>query len=227
MPLKSHLFMSLRTLTIVTLLLLVFQQAHSQKNYDGYNRIGFTGGFALFDIISSDLVTKQGTGFEGGFTTRGGFRNNFDLIYGISFFNSLIGVQGSSLNDTQFIQYQIQAAQLGLLGSYNIVMNHLSLEFGPLLHVNGKMNLNNDTYEDYILEGYTALKAKDIQDINRINFRVAGGITAGVEQVRASVQYQYGVTNILGRLNDEEKGFEKKDFKGNSSTIVLSAVFYF
>lgn len=225
MRLKFNSLMSFKTLLFVTLLLLVFQQSYSQRNYDDYNRIGFTGGVTFFDIMTSDFVTEQGTGFTGGFTTRGAFRNEFDLIYGISFYASKIGVQGGSGTDSQFLVYSIQAAQLGLLGSYNIVKHHLSLEFGPILNVNSKMKLDSETYEDYILEGYTTLRAQDIQDINRINFRVAGGITAGIESLRVSALYQYGVTNILGRLND--KDFEKKDFKGNTSTIVVSAGFYF
>ena len=217
--------MSLKSIVIVNLLLFVCQQSFSQRNYNDYNRVGITGGVTFFDINTSDLVTEQGTGFAGGFTTRGSFRNNFDLIYGLSFFSSKIGVQGSSEARTQSIQYSIQAAQLGFLGSYNIVKHHLSLEFGPILNVNSKMELDSKSFEDYILEGYTTLRAQDIEDISRINFRLAGGVTAGIESLRVSAMYQYGVTNILGKLNDN--GLENKDFKGNSSTIVVSAVVYF
>lgn len=221
--------MSLKSILIVTLALAFFQQSFAQRNFEDYNRIGITGGFTLFDITTSDLVTEQGQGFEGGFTTRGAFRNAFDLIYGLSFFNSSIGVKGSvgpnGLGDTQFVKYQIQAAQIGLLGSYNIVKNHLSVEFGPILNVNGKMKLDTDRYQDYILEGYTTLRAQDIQDINRINFRVAGGLTAGLRSFRVGVLYQYGVTNMLGRLND--KKLEKTTFKGNSSTIIFAGTLYF
>ena len=221
--------MSLKNTLIVTLLLLFFQQSVAQRNFDDYNRIGITGGFTLFDITTSDLTTEQGEGFEGGFTTRGAFRGPFDLIFGISFFNSSIGVKGSvganGAGDTQFINYQIQAAQIGFLGSYNIVKHHLSLEFGPIFNVNGKMKLDTDRYQDYILEGYSTLRAQDIQDINPINFRVAGGLTAGFRSFRVSALYQYGLTNILGKLND--KGFEKTSFKGNSSTIIFSGTLYF
>ena len=125
--------MSLKSFIIVTLLLTFFQQSYAQRNYEDYNRIGITGGFVLFDITTSDLVTEQGQGFEGGFTTRGSFRGAFDLIYGISFFNSGIGIKGSvgpnGAGDTRFIKYQIQAAQIGFLGSLNIVEHHLSLDF--------------------------------------------------------------------------------------------------
>lgn len=212
--------MSLKTSLVVTVLVLVFQQSFSQRNYEQYNRIGLVAGFTIFDINTSNLVTEPGYGFVGGFTTRGSFRGSLDLIYGICFTNSSVGIKGSSLSDTQFIDYQIQAAQITFLGSYNIVRHHLTIEFGPILNVNGKMKLDSDRFNDYILDGYTTLRAQDIQDINRINFRVAGGLTAGLKNLRISGMYQYGVTNMLGRLND-------KDFEGHSSTIVVSAVLYF
>lgn len=217
--------MSLKTLLFVTVLVLFFQQSFSQRNYEEYNRIGLTGGLTIFDLNTSNLVTEPGYGFAGGFTTRGSFRGNFDLIYGISFQNNNIGIKGSSLTDTQFIDYQIQAAQITFLGSYNIVKHHLTLEFGPILNVNGKMKLDSDRYNDYILEGYELLRAQDIQDINRVNFHVTGGITAGLKNFRISGMYQYGVTNMLGRLND--KNLENKDFVGHTSTIVILAVLYF
>ncbi len=221
--------MSLKSLVVVTVSLVFFQQSYAQRNFDSYNRIGITGGLTLFDITTSDLVTNQGQGFEAGFTTRGAFRNDFDLIFGLSFFNSSIGVKGgmgpNGVGDTQFINYQIQAVQIGLLGSYNIVKHHLSVEFGPILNVNGKMKLDSDRLQDYILEGYTTLRAQDIQNINPINFRLAGGLTAGLRSFKVSALYQYGVTNMLGRLNKNE--LEKTNFKGNSSTIIFAGTLYF
>ena len=160
-----------------------------------------------------------------GFTTRGAFRNDFDLIYGINFQSASVGVEGSFLTDTQNIEYTIQGAQLNFLGSYNIVVKHLSVEFGPIFEINGKMKLKNDDYEDYVLTGYNTLTAKDIQDISRFNVRLAGGLTAGLENFRISAQYQYGVTNMLGKLNS--KGLENEDFNGHSSTIVIMGVIYF
>lgn len=221
--------MSLKSLLIVTLSLVFFHQSYAQRNFDDYNRIGLTGGLTLFDITTSDLVTKQGQGFTAGFTTRGAFRNDFDLIFGLSFFNSGIGVKGgvgpNGVGDAQFINYQIQGVQIGLLGSYNIVKHHLSVEFGPIFNVNGKMKLDSERVQDYILEGYTTLRAQDIQNINPINFRLAGGLTTGFRSFKVSALYQYGVTNMLGGLNDN--GLEKTNFKGNSSTIIFAATVYF
>lgn len=219
--------MSLIKLFPTLIFLLIFQQLVAQRNYDGYNLLGIQGGIAFFDIQTDDLVTEQRQGFTAGFTTRGAFRNNFDLIYGLSFESATIGVEGQNVlgTDTQNIGYTIQGVQLNLLGSYNIIVQHLSLEFGPIFGLNGKMKLDNDRFEDYILSGYNTLTAKEIQDISKFNVRLAAGVTSGFEHFRISAQYQYGLTNTLGALN--EKGLEYSNFKGNSSTIILAGVIYF
>mgnify|MGYP000676627574 CR=1 FL=1 len=220
--------MSLKNLFFVTIAFLFVQQAFSQRNYNHYNRIGITAGYTLFDISTSDLTTKQAGGFMLGFTTRGAFRNNFDLIYGLNFYNTKVEVLGRnpiSFTDTEYIDYTVQAVQINFLGSYNIIKHHLSLEFGPILNINGKMKVDSEKFEDYILDGYDNLIATDIEDISPFNFLVTGGITGGFQSFRASVQYQYGVSNMLNKLN--EKDLENTDFKGNSTTIILALVVYF
>lgn len=217
--------MNFKQVIFASFCLFFFQQTFAQRNYEGYNFLGIQGGISFFDIQTDDLVTKQEMGFTAGFTTRGAFRNDFDLVYGLSFQNSSVGVEGSLGGDTQNISYTIQGAQINFLGSYNIVMKHLSIEFGPVFSINGKMKLDRDEYEDYILTGYQELTAKDIQDISRFNVRLAAGLTTGLEHFRISAQYQYGLTNILGGLNGND--LENDDFKGNSSTIIVSGVIYF
>lgn len=217
--------MSLKNLLFVTVLLLVFCQSFAQRNYNQYNLLGINGGVTFFDINTSDFNTEQNTGFIFGFTTRGGFRNEFDLIFGINYFNNSIGIAASSGGDRQYVDYTIQGAQLKFLGSYNIVQHHLSVEFGPIFNLNSKMTLDNDRYENYIVEGYSSLKAQDIQDISKFHFHLAGGITAGLESFRLTAQYQYGLTNILKNLDDQN--LENSDFKGNSSTIILMVIIYF
>ncbi len=219
--------MSLKNLLFATFFLIFFQQTVAQRNYNGYNFLGLQGGLTLFDISTDDLVTKQQEGFTAGFTTRGAFRNNFDLIYGLSFQSATVGVEGRNPENskTQNIGYSIQGAQLNLLGSYNIIVKHLSLEFGPILEINSKMKLDDAKFENYILSGYNALTANDIQEISRFNARLAAGLTAGLEHFRLSAQYQYGITNMLGKLND--KNLENTNFKGHSTTIVLAAIIYF
>lgn len=219
--------MSLKNLFFVSFFLLVFQQTFAQRNYEGYNFLGIQGGITFFDIQTDDLITLQKEGFTAGLTTRGAFRNNFDLIYGISFQSANVGIEGRSPlgGSPQEIVYTIQGVQLNFLGSYNIIVKHLSLEFGPIFGINGKMKLDDDRFQNYVLTGYDSLTAQDIQDISRFHVRLAGGLTAGLEHFRISAQYQYGVTNLLGRLND--KDLENDDFNGHTSTIVLAGVIYF
>ena len=223
--LKISPTMNFKRVIFASFCLFFFQQTFAQRNYEGYNFLGIQGGISFFDIQTDDLVTKQEMGFTAGFTTRGAFRNDFDLVYGLSFQNSSVGVEGSLGGDTQNISYTIQGAQINFLGSYNIVVKHLSIEFGPVFSINGKMKLDRDEYEDYILTGYQELTAKDIQDISRFNVRLAAGLTTGLEHFRISAQYQYGLTNILGGLNGND--LENDNFKGNSSTIIVSGVIYF
>jgi hypothetical protein len=221
--------MSIKNLVFVTLAFNFYNTTSAQKNYNEYNLLGFQGGVTFFDINTSNFVTEQQTGFAGGFTTRGSFRNNFDLIYGLSFYSNKVGILGSEAAalgiNKQFITYTIPSVQLNFLGSYNIVKHHFSLEFGPIFNVNGKMKVDSERLENYILDGYTTLKAQDIEDISPINFHVMGGATVGLENFRLSAQYQYGVTNMLRKLEDQD--LEGENFKGNSSTFVLMAVVYF
>lgn len=223
--------MSLKKLLFVTVVFSVSMQSYAQRNYNDYNRIGITGGLNLFDISTSDLTTDSGSGIYAGFTTRGAFYNNFDLIYGIGFNSTEVGVLGRNLTDPtstfaeQYIDYRVQSAQITLLASCNIIRHHLSIEAGPILNVSGKLKLKSDSFEDHILDGYTTLRAKDIQDITKVNFHLAGGITAGLEQFRVSAQYQYGVTNTLNKLNEAQ--LENTDFEGHTSLFIFSAIFYF
>ncbi len=223
--------MSLRNLTFVTFIFFISLNINAQRNFEEYNLLGIQGGYTLFDITTSDLTTKQTGGLMAGFTTRGSFRNQFDLIYGITFFNNKIEILGSQGGiipgtvDNQFINYTIQAVQINFLGSLNIVKDHLSLEFGPLLNVNGKMKLDSDQFENYIVDGYSTIRASDIENISKVNFRAMCGLTAGLENFRVSAQYQYGVSNMLKNLNDLE--LEYSEFEGHSGTIVFSGVMYF
>ncbi|HLW31265.1 MAG TPA: outer membrane beta-barrel protein [Aequorivita sp.] len=217
--------MTFKNFIIAAFFLLIFHQINAQRNYKGYNLLGITGGVSFMGIETDDFVVKRGTGFSGGFTNRGAFRNNFDLIYGINYQNSKLAIEGRNVDEAQYMNYTIQGAQIKFLGSYNIVVKHLSLEFGPIFNINGKMKLDQKSQENYILSGYESLAAKAIEDISKFNILLAGGLTAGLENFRVSAQYQYGLLNMFTPLNS--KDLEKNDFNGHSSTILLAAVIYF
>ena len=222
--------MSLKTLLVVTVSVLIFQASSAQNNFEEYNLLGFNGGVTFFDIMTSNFQTKQEIGFVGGFTTRGTFFNSFDLIYGINFISNQVGIlsKDSAIlpGKDQYVGYNIQGAQITFLASYNVVRHHLTIEVGPVLNINGKMKLKNDSLGDSIIDGYETLKASDIQNISKVNFHVLGGVSTGIRNVRLSAHYQYGVTNMFKALNDRDIEKSTGTFKGNSSSYIFLATIY-
>ena len=105
--------------------------------------------------------------------------------------------------------------------SYKIVENHLSVEFGPLVQINGKLNVDSSN-ENNIISG-TNLLAKDIVDISQFNFYPVVGITAGVRHFRVYISYQYCVNNILVNLNSKNLGV---NFKGNPGILNGNLIIY-
>lgn len=236
MRLTNNLLMSLKTPIIVTILCLFFLQTSAQKRFEEYNFLGLSGGYTIFDINTDNFVTTSGNGFMGGFTTRGSVYEALDLIYGIEFYNTEVGILGRDLSNPsnnfneQFIDYKIQSVQIKLLGSVNIIRHHFTIEAGPILNVNGKMNTKLSDFEDYTIAGFDSLKASDLENISRVNLRAVGGVSTGLRNFRLSAQYQYGVTNMFNRYNDSEsiqKPEDGSEFEGHSSTIVLRAIIYF
>ncbi len=217
--------MSLHSFIFVTLTTLFIYQSRAQRNYDDYNLLGLQGGLSQTNILTDDFTTEVGSGFIGGFTSRGAFRNNFDLIYGINFVSSNVDILANNGSEDVFVTYSLEGAQINFLGSFNIVKKHLSLEFGPMLNINGKLKPKSESQNSFLLDGYDTLKVEDIQDVSKINFHLAGGVTAGLEHFRISALYQYGVTNLFGKLNDAD--LEKTDFEGHVSIVSLAAVLYF
>lgn len=200
----------------------------TQRNFNEFNLIGLSGGLNWYSITTDNLIVKTGTSFTGGFQVRGNVYNNWDMLYGISFHNHSMGIslkENAQSTNHLFVNHDQKAVQLSVLLGYKIIREHLSLEAGPVLSVNGKLQHNNDQYENYIVDGYTALTSKQLEDISPVNFHLAAGITAGLRNFRVFAQYQYGVTNMLGKLNG--KAPELTDFKGHSKVFSVGVTGYF
>jgi len=193
----------------------------SQYDYRDSNRIGISFGVNQFTLNTNDFQTKPGTGWNGGLSMRGNYYNNWDMVYAIQFSENNFSVATNSGFITEDTNYKLASAQISLMWSYKIVENHLSIEMGPLVQINGKLDVENDK-ENNIITG-TTLLAKDIMDISQFNFYPVLGITAGVRHVRLNVSYQYGVNNMLGNLNDQNLGY---NFKGNPGIVSGNLIVY-
>ena len=211
----------MKKLVVAVSLVLFFTSAHAQyQNKDG-NRIGITGGVSQSTLLNSNFAAKPGIGFNGGLSVRGNYYNNWSMIYGMQFFQNTFSLETTTptlqKKDTEFA---LTGAQIRLLLSYNVIKNHISFDFGPVLQINDKLKAGDEDANN-IING-TLLKASQLQGVSSINGNVYVGISAGTRRFRAIVHYQYGFNNIFNKLNSEEglvtlNGNEK--LKGNIGTI--------
>jgi hypothetical protein len=178
----------------------------AQYNYRDSNRIGIAVGINQFSLNTSDFDTKPGIGWNAGFSVRGNFYNDFDMVYAMQFSENNFMVETiNPLLQKEDVNYKLPSAQIALQLSYKVVENHLSIEFGPVVQINGKLNIEG-TEKNNIIRG-TLLRAGDIVDISKFNFYPAAGVTFGVKHVRANIQYLYGVNNMLSNLESNLKGY--------------------
>jgi hypothetical protein len=202
---------------IAVLLLLISTVGYSQYGYRDGNRIGISAGVSQTTLFTDNFNAKPELGFAGGLSVRGNYYNNWSMIYGMQFFSNNFSLES---NFNQKIKYNIQGVQVRLLLSYNVVEDHVSLDFGPVLQVNGKMKIASSD-ENKILKG-TLLQADQILDISPVSGNFYLGVSAGNKTIRAVVFYEYGFTNILNKLNKDDalKLLNNGDkFKGNLGCI--------
>ncbi len=200
---------------------LISMTVFSQYDYRDSNRIGISFGLNQFTLNTNNFETKPGNGWNAGLSKRGNFYNNWDMVYAMQFSENNFSVATNSGFISEDTNYKLSSAQVSLMLSYKILENHLSVEFGPLLQINGKLNVEK-AQENNIITG-TTLLAKDIVVISQFNFYPVIGITAGVRHVRLNVSYQYGVNNMLGNLNSQNLGYS---FKGNPGILNGNLIIY-
>ena len=197
--------------------------ALAQRGNKDSNRIGIGAGLTQLNIFTDNFTVTPESGWIGGLSVRGNYYNNWSMIYGMQFFSSNFNLQSTF---DQKIKYNLEGVKVRLLLSYNVVEDHVSLDFGPVLQINGKLKVS-DSDKNKILDG-TLLRAEQIQDISTFSGNFYLGVSAGSKVVRAVIFYEYGFTNILNNLNSEDglKVLNNGDkFKGNLGTINGQIIF--
>ena len=216
-------------LLVAILFLFVTDTFAQRPNYDIRNMIGLHGGISQFNIVSNNFTTEKQEGWVFGLTAIAYLEHKwYDFSYGLQFSQNKVSISGRMQDDVQgneSLAYKVSGVQLAALLHAKIIDPHLTIDFGPVIQANGKLNVDNESQENYYINGFEGLIAKEIEDISKFNINGAIGATAGFKHFRIRAQYQYGFTNILNKLNDLD--IEGTKFKGNQSQIILTAMVLF
>ena len=203
------------------------------KSYRITNGFGVMGGITYFDIQTDNFITKQSNGFIGGMTATVDIPHKwYNISYGMQLSENHIEVSArptavSSLIEN--VEYKLFAAQVALIMHIKPIQDYFTIDVGPMLQYNGKLEFKDKNQEDYIVSNYDNLTTNDITNISQFNFNGAIGASAGIKQFKLKAQYIYGFTNILNKLNDRnlDTSGVNKSFKGNQSMLVFVAMFTF
>ena len=218
---------------IIILIAVFFSfQSQAQRIWDGeYTRLGLQAGANNFNILTGNFEVKPGTSWTAGFTTRANYYNDFQIIYGLNFFDFNASIPGREKIvepvANEDVEFNMIGVQANIMGSYKIISNYLSVEAGPVIQVNGKFEPRQDK-ELFYVEEYDIL-ASDLEDVSTFNFNMAVGLSGGFETLKFFAQYQYGINNFLNGLNDEgldEVDPRATDFNGNLSIIPAGLIIF-
>ncbi|MFS4483494.1 hypothetical protein ACKGJY_10785 [Hyunsoonleella sp. 2307UL5-6] len=219
---------------LVALLLCIVTKIEAQKgNYPIKNGFSFFGGITKFDITTDNFITSQSDGFLGGMSATVDIPLRwYNIGFGMQLSESNIDILGRpSLVSTEneFINYKMFAAQISMLMHIKVIKHHFTIDVGPMLQYNGALEFKDKAQEDYFVNNYINLTAKDITQISQFNFNGAAGVSLGIKNFKLRGQYIYGFTNILNKLENESLDTTGGDarFKGNQSMLVLGAMVSF
>jgi len=139
------------------------------------------------------------------------------------------GRSSALTNDMAFIEYKLFTAQVAMLAHIKVIKNYVTIDIGPMLQYNGKLELRNQEQENYYISNYSNVTVSDITNISQFNINGAIGASAGLDFIKLKGQYIYGFTNILKKLNSQniDTSSGNGSFKGNQSMLVLGAVVSF
>lgn len=196
------------------------------------NGIGIGGGLTQFDINTDNFETQKGNGWVGGLAATLDLPHRwYTVSYGIQLSENNIDIMGRALptSSSEPIEYKLMTAQAQFLFHLKLAKDYLMIDGGPMIQYNSELELKDTSQENYVVNGYTNLMAKDISDISKFNVNAAIGATAGFSHFKLRVQYIYGLTNMLNKLNDQSLDATPSgdNFKGHQSMLAFMAFIYF
>ncbi|WP_299548928.1 hypothetical protein [Seonamhaeicola sp.] len=222
-------------LLVVLSLTFVTNSLAQRGRYPITNGISVAGGFSQLDIATDNFITEKGKGFAGGFLATVDIPYQwYNVSFGMQLSENTIGISArpsmlSASNPNEFIDYKLFMAQVALFMNVKIIEDHFTIDVGPMLQYNSKLELKEDSQENYYINNYSNLTASDISDISRFNINGAIGASLGIKNFKLRAQYIYGFTNIFNKLdgkNLDTSGGEDR-LKGHMNMLVLGAILSF
>ena len=211
----------------------VTMSSAQHKVYDIRNGFAAGGGITQYDIITDNFNTSAATGWALTAAATADLPHKwYTVSFGMQLSENRLDISGRISDDVQgdeAIEYKLMMAQVSFILHMKLLGDNITLDFGPQLQYNGKLELKDEAQENYFINNYDMLMAKDIQDISQFNVNGVVGASAGFGSFRIRAQYSYGVTNILDKLNDQNLnvGNNTAKFKGNQSMITVAALITF
>jgi hypothetical protein len=126
---------------LVSIFFLFSAVAIAQYNNKDSNHIGISAGVSQLSLFSDQFNATPGQGFIGGFSLRGNYYNNWQAVYGMHFSQSSFSLESITNKE---IDFTMEAVQIYFCFSYRVIENHLNLEIGPVLQVNGKLKIDKE-----------------------------------------------------------------------------------
>ncbi len=200
------------------------------NNFD----FGIQAGFSL-NYLEHNLFLRE-TKLEAqgnliGLNVRKNLIGNLDLISSLSFMYYEMEFEtvappccGFDEVGNGFIDAIRREFQLSLLGSYRLINDNLSLEFGPSLGYSKGFDFKNDVGPT-LWNGGLDFYAIDLENIRPLNLSLQFGASVGFDKLKITVQYQLGVTNVFRGVDFKNRPDE--DLKGHTSTVLLMTIWYF
>lgn len=220
---------NIQNLLLFSGLLLISFYGNTQRLWDGsHNLLGLQVGVNHFKIAATKLPFSPGKSWTVGFTTRSNYRDNFQFIYGLNVFdfqNHFTGRPKAEVSKSlQKVKMSMIGVQANLFGSYKIINNHLSVEGGPVVQVNGPLIPQTNKKLYYV--GDFDFQAQDLKKIAPFNVNLAIGVSGGFEKLKLWAQYQYGLNNFLGPLSKDLQSIDPRaaDLKGHLHILAAGVV---
>ena len=221
--------LKLYLLVVVCITFVTLSQAQHRR-YVIKNGFALGGGITQFDIITDNFETTAGNGWLINASATADIPHKwFNISYGMQLSENNIEILGLRFRETFFdieqIEYKVFMAQLSMLFHMKAIKNLLTIDLGPMLQYNGKLELQGDDQENLLINlNSTNYAADEIEDISPFNVNGVVGATLGFRFIKLRAQYIYGFTNMFEKLND--KGFGE-NLKGNQSMWTFAALITF